>query len=153
MTLVPDQIEFLRRNRYAIVAGIRKDGRPHQTLVLYALEGDDTLIFSSAGDKSKLNIIRRDPRVSFCVIDEEAHMKYTTVYGTAEFVTDHEQVVDSMMRIHSQTRGEPVPESERSEFSERAKREGRTIVRVKITDSLPWSGYVKTINIGSRERK
>jgi PPOX class probable F420-dependent enzyme len=135
--LTPEQIEFLRQNRYAIVAAIRRDGTPQQTLVIYALEDDDTIVFSSGGDRAKLKLLRRDPRISLCVLNEEAHMRYLTVTGTAEFVEDHAQVVEYMLKVHSQLRGEPLPAEERPDFEERARSEGRVIVRVKIEDAIP----------------
>jgi PPOX class probable F420-dependent enzyme len=135
--LTPEQVQFLRQNRYAIVAAIRRDGTPQQTLVIYALDGDDTIIFSSGGDRVKLKLLRRDPRISLCVINEDPHIRYLTVTGKAEFVEDYEQVVESMLKVHTQLRGEPLPEAERPAFEERVRNEGRVIVRVKIEDAIP----------------
>jgi PPOX class probable F420-dependent enzyme len=148
--LTPEQVEFLRHNRYAIVAAIRRDGTPQQTLVIYALDGDDTVIFSSGGDRVKLKLLRRDPRISLCVINEEPHIRYLTVSGRAEFVEDHASVVESMLKIHTQLRGEPLPAAERPAFAERARREGRVIVRVKIEDALPWRPPRSDVNISER---
>jgi PPOX class probable F420-dependent enzyme len=152
MILTPDQAAFLRENRYAVVAALRKDGRPHQTLIIYALEGDDTIIFSSGGDRAKLKLLRHDPRISLCVLSEEPHKRYLTVYGRAEFVERHEDVVAGMLRIHAQLRGEPLPESERPALAARAEREGRVLVRVKIEDALPWRPPRTTVEITERRQ-
>lgn len=135
----PEQQAFLREHRIAVVGAIRRDGRPHLTLVNYAVEDDGTVIFSSAGDRAKIKLLRRDPRVALCVLSEEPHLRYLTVYGrVVAFVEDEQEVLQAMHRIHERTQGGPLPPEHLPALRERIRREGRVIMRIQVDEALPW---------------
>ena len=61
---------FLSEHRLAIVGAVRADGRPQLSPVYYAMDGDDLLI-STTATRAKAKAVRRDDRVSVCVIGEQ----------------------------------------------------------------------------------
>ncbi|HLB27218.1 MAG TPA: TIGR03618 family F420-dependent PPOX class oxidoreductase [Dehalococcoidia bacterium] len=100
--------EFLRRHRLAIVGAVRADGRPQLSPVYYAMDGDDLLI-STAATRAKAKAVRRDGRVTVCVIGEQAPFPYLTVYGRGRIEEDG--AVDVMMSVGGKMAGAPLPES------------------------------------------
>ena len=78
MTLTEKQRAFLEAPRFAVAATISTDGLPHQTVVWYALDGNDELVVSTPRGSLKHRHLLRDPRLSLCV---EEGFRYVTVSG------------------------------------------------------------------------
>lgn len=135
MGLTPEQLQFLREHRLAIIAPLRRDGRPHLTPVYYAVEDDSTLIATTTRDRAKAKLLRRDPRVSVCVVQEGPPFRYVSLAGRAE-VTE-EGVVDVLMRVNANRTRRTIPPEERPLFEERARNEGRVVLRIHIEEVLP----------------
>jgi PPOX class probable F420-dependent enzyme len=78
--------EYLRfmveRPRTAKLATVRADGRPHVAPVWFALDGE-TVIFMTGADTVKGRNLRREPRVTICVDDEQPPFSYAVVEGEA----------------------------------------------------------------------
>jgi PPOX class probable F420-dependent enzyme len=77
---------FLAEPRNIIVAGIRKDGRPHLSPNWFFWDGDKFYV-STTRKRVKYNIFRRDPRVEL-LIDDATGYRYVHVSGTAEIRED-----------------------------------------------------------------
>ena len=75
------QREFLDGPRQAIVATLRRDGTPSQSIVWYARDGD-TLWLSVRPDSVKARHIVRDARVSVLVPTDDGS-GYLRIEGTA----------------------------------------------------------------------
>ena len=71
--------DFLEEVHFAVVATIRKDGLPHQTVMWYALQADGTVLLNTPFDSLKHRHLKRDPRISGCVEDR---YRYVTLRGT-----------------------------------------------------------------------
>jgi PPOX class probable F420-dependent enzyme len=82
--LTPAVRAFLEERRFAVVASIREDGLPHQTVMWYALRGD-TILLNEGRARTRSRHLRRDPRLSLCVEDEG---RYVTLTGTCELQSD-----------------------------------------------------------------
>ena len=83
----PTPIEaFLAEPRNVIVAGIRKDGRPHLSPNWFLWDGERFSI-SITRKRVKYKILNRDPRVELVLDDSTGH-RYVQVSGTAEFLED-----------------------------------------------------------------
>ena len=119
--------KFLAEHRLCIVGYERRGGPPAMTPVYYVMDGDD-IIISTTRSRAKAKQIRRDPMVSVCVLGEAMPFPYLTVYGRGSIEEDG--AVDAMMRIGGAMRGEPVPEAARPAVEQRAKEEGRVVLRV-----------------------
>lgn len=135
-----EEREFLKANRLVIVGLNRKAGPPHLTPVYYVLDGDD-LLMSTTASRLKAKAVRRNPDVSLCVIGEQPPFPYLLIYGRG--TVEEEGAVDTMMQVGARMTGNPVPESARPALEERARKEGRVVLRVRpesIRGSLPRSG-------------
>lgn len=87
--------EFLQAPHFAVVATIAPDGIPHQTVVWYAVSGDD-IIFSVPKDTVKHRNLARDRRMSICV---EEGFRYVTLTGTVALEEDQQAVRAEYMRM------------------------------------------------------
>lgn len=92
MPLTDQQRAFLDQPLNAIVATLRADGLPSQSVVWYLRDGDDIWI-SVRPDSVKAQHLGRDPRVSVLVLSADGGA-YLRLEGTAR--TDG--VVDNAMR-------------------------------------------------------
>jgi hypothetical protein len=99
------------------------------SIVYYVMDGDDILV-STMNARGKAGAVRRNPRVSLCVLDEQWPPTYMVVYCDAEVETDEYSVVDLMMRIAGVMAGNPMPEAVRPMVTEGARREERVVLRL-----------------------
>lgn len=88
--------EILRKGTNGVLAVTGDDGYPYAVPLSYVYD-DGKLYFHGAKTGHKLDAIRRDSRVSFCVVEQDNVVpeEYTTyfgsviVFGRAQEVTDH----------------------------------------------------------------
>src|SRR2546421_4410546 len=71
------------------LATTRKDGRPHVAPIWFVLDDDDTVVFNTGRESVKGRSLRRDPRTSLCVDDQEPPYSFVVVEGS---VTISEQL-------------------------------------------------------------
>jgi len=77
---------FLSEPRNIIVAGIRKDGRPHLSPNWFFWDGGKFYV-STTRKRVKYHVFRRDPRVEL-LIDDATGYRYVRVSGTVEIRED-----------------------------------------------------------------
>lgn len=82
--LTPVLREFLSAPRFAVVATIRPDGTPHQTVLWYELQGNEIMLNTAEGRVKDSNL-RLDQRLSLCLEDG---YRYLTLEGTAQLIED-----------------------------------------------------------------
>jgi len=85
--LTEQQQKFLKEGHLAIVATIREDGTPQQTPTWIDAE-DGRVLFNTAEGRAKPKNLRRDPRVSVCVVDRQNPYRWLSITGTADL--EHE---------------------------------------------------------------
>jgi PPOX class probable F420-dependent enzyme len=78
--------EFLAEPRNVVVAGIRKDGRPHLSPNWFVWDGANFYV-STTRKRAKYHIFRRDPRAELVVDDATGH-RYVEVPATASVRED-----------------------------------------------------------------
>jgi PPOX class probable F420-dependent enzyme len=71
----------------AVLATINPDGSPQTSVIWVGRDGDDLVISSAAGRRKDRNI-RRDPRVSLSVYDQDDPEQYAEIRGTAAVTED-----------------------------------------------------------------
>jgi PPOX class probable F420-dependent enzyme len=71
----------------AVLGTINPDGSPQTSVVWVARDGDDLLISTAAGRRKERNV-RRDPRVSLTVYDQDDPQQYAEVRGLAAVTED-----------------------------------------------------------------
>ena len=86
--------EFLRAEpaRPAILATIRRDGRPHAVPVWYAVDDDGTLLFNSHADTVKVQNLARTGQAVLTVQDDQPPYSYAMLEGTVVLDDDLDQV-------------------------------------------------------------
>jgi PPOX class probable F420-dependent enzyme len=71
----------------AVLATINADGSPQTSVIWVGREGDELVISSAAGRRKDVNI-RRDPRVSLSVYDQQDSEVYAEIRGRATVTED-----------------------------------------------------------------
>ena len=126
---------LLERPRTAKAASTRADKRPHITPVWFDLDGDD-LIFNTWHASAKARDLRRDPRISLCVDDDQPPFSFVTIEGTATLSEDPAELRLWAGRIGARYMGRDQAEA----FAERNGVPGELLVRVTPTRVVAQSG-------------
>jgi PPOX class probable F420-dependent enzyme len=100
---------FLAEPRNVIVAGIRKDGRPHLSPNWFFWDGERFYI-STTRNRVKYPMFRRDPRVEL-VVDDATGFRYVHVSGQVEIREDVRPEL-SRFRAIREKHGRTVPPDE-----------------------------------------
>ena len=116
---------LLDRARTAVLATVRADGRPHVAPVWFDLDGD-TLVFNTGKSTVKGRNMRRDPRVSLCIDEEEPPFQFVVIEGTAELAAEDPDLLYWATRIGGRYMGAGRAE----EYGRRNAAEGELLVRV-----------------------
>ncbi len=122
-----EQDALIRELRWAVVTTLRKDGTPSNSVIFYAVDGDE-LIFSTTKDRVKAKTLKRDPRVAVTVLDEGAPHRFVTIEGAASVVED--DIVPGHVLINRAMRKEPDWEAPEGYVAGLASA-GRVLIRVK----------------------
>jgi PPOX class probable F420-dependent enzyme len=125
---------FVHSHRTAIFGFNRKNDGPAMSVIYYVMDGNDLLISTMEG-RGKTKAVRRNSKVSLCVLDEHWPLTYLLVYGDATIEetvdTNLEKVVTLLMRIMGLMAGTPMPESVREQTRQMALAERRVQLRVR----------------------
>jgi PPOX class probable F420-dependent enzyme len=124
--------EFLRTHREAIIATIRKDGRPQLSNVL-AVYRDGKLLVSTATTRAKYHNLVRDPRVTVLVLGDN-FWQYLVVNGTATFTHLPEARVP-LREYYELASGGPHPDWE--EYDRAMEAEKRVLLSISIDSTYP----------------
>ncbi len=122
---------LLEGARTAVLATVRADGRPHAAPIWFDLDGD-RLIFMTGETTVKGRNMRRDPRVSLCIDDEDPPFHFALIEGAAELVADDPDFLYWATRIGGRYMGADRAE----EFGRRNAVEGELLVRIRPTKIL-----------------
>lgn len=116
---------LLGRARTATLATVRADGRPHAAPIWFDLDGD-TLVFTTGESTIKALNMRRDPRVSLCIDEDEPPFHFVLIEGTAELEADDPDLLYWATRLGGRYMG--VERAE--EYGRRNAVESELLVRV-----------------------
>jgi PPOX class probable F420-dependent enzyme len=127
--------QFVRSHRTCVFGYGRKHDGPSMSVVYYLVDGPDDLLISTMEERGKARAVKRNPKVSICVLDEKWPPTYLQVYCDARIDatmgSDPEHVIDSLMRLYALMADKPMPESARPNAAETARREKRLILRLR----------------------
>jgi PPOX class probable F420-dependent enzyme len=121
--------DFVRKHRTCVFGYNRKDDGPAMTVVYYVIDGDDLLI-STMSARAKARAVRRNPKVSICVLDEQWPLTYLQVYGDAKIEDDFDQAVDVLRRVIDLMAGSDVSATKHAEIEQMVRDEDRVVIRV-----------------------
>lgn len=113
-------IEILKREPRGVLSVIGDDGYPYgMPINQYYNEEDGKLYFHGGKAGHKIDALKRNSKVSFCVYDggtsEDWYLKIRSVivFGTVEFVDDYEKMIAVTRRLcHKFTQDEQYIEDE-----------------------------------------
>ena len=82
---------------YGVIATVRKDGSPHQTVVWVDYDGEDVLVNTAEG-RAKPRHLRANPTASVSVVDPQDAYRWISVSGPAEMTEE-----GALEHIHKQS--------------------------------------------------
>jgi PPOX class probable F420-dependent enzyme len=77
-------LEFIRPRHHAVLMTTRPDGRPQSSPVTCGVDAEGRLVVSTYPERAKAANVRRDPRVSACVLSDDFGGAWVQVDGSAE---------------------------------------------------------------------
>lgn len=98
-------IEFFRPRHKVVLMTTRADGRPQSSPVSCGVDGAGRLVISTYPERAKVTNIRRDPRVSACVLSDDWNGPWVQVDGTAE-VLDLPEALEPLVEYFRSIAGE-----------------------------------------------
>jgi PPOX class probable F420-dependent enzyme len=102
--LTDAQVEFLREPNYAVVATLRPDGTPHQTVVWVDTDGEN-VVFNTNTERAKPRYLERRPYASVLVLDRDDPYRWLAVDGPVEVTEENAEVhIDALALKY---RGDP----------------------------------------------
>jgi hypothetical protein len=109
------------------LAVTRPDGRPHVTPIWFVLDGDD-IVLTTHETSAKGRALRRDPRVSLCVDDQEPPYSFVVIEGTAALSDD----LDDLRAWATVIGGRYMGADRAAEFGARNGVPGELLVRITV---------------------
>ncbi len=126
--------EFLRTHQNAVLATIRKDGRPQLSNVL-AVYDDGVIVVSITETRAKYRNLVRDPRVTV-LVNGNSFWEYLVVDGRAEMVHMPE-ALPGLRRYYEMATGGPHPNWE--EYDQAMELDRRVLLHISIDHMYPLS--------------
>ena len=124
------QAEFLRNPFYGVVATVRDDGSPHQTVVWVDTDDGD-VVFNTAEGRAKPRHMRANPDVALTVVDPANGYHWIGVSGKAELSNDGADAhIDALAKKYLNADSYPF----------RKEGEVRVIVRIRA-DRIETAGF------------
>ena len=127
-----EALDFIRKNTHAVLATIKRDGRPQMSHVSYTLDDDGVIKISVTADRAKTRNLQRDPRATLSIIADNWH-SYLVVEGTGTVIENDPLPV--LRRIYERIRGAPHPNW--AEFDEAMVRDGRVVLSITVDRMYP----------------
>jgi PPOX class probable F420-dependent enzyme len=121
-------LEFLRPRHHAILMTTRRDGRPQASPNTCGVDAEGRIVISTYPERAKAANVRRDPRVSVCVLSDSWDGPWVQVDGTAE-VLDLPEALEPLVEYFRVISGEH-PDWE--EYRQAMRDQGKSLIRVTI---------------------
>ena len=132
--MTPDEArEFLVGNHHAVLATFRSDGRPQLSPVLAVVDDEGRVMVSTRETAMKTKNLRRDPRVSLCLLHNRFFEGWGQVEGRAEIVSLPD-AMDLLVDYYRRASGE---HSDWDDYRAEMEKQRRVIVRFAIERAGP----------------
>ena len=119
-------LEFLRPRHHAILMTTRRDGRPQSSPNSCGVDAEGRIVISTYPERAKVANIRRDPRVSVCVLSPEWNGPWVQVDGTAE-VLDLPAALEPLVEYYRVISGE---HPDWDEYRRAMIEQGKSLIRI-----------------------
>lgn len=118
---------FVREHHRAVLATRRRDGSPQMSIVACNVDDAGRIVVSTRETAMKTKNVRRDPRVSICVLPDDGWRgRWIQVDGTAEVVSLPE-AMEPLVDYYRTTAGE---HPDWGEYRAAMEREKRVLLRI-----------------------
>jgi PPOX class probable F420-dependent enzyme len=124
---------FIRENHRAVLVTRRANGDPQLSPVLCGLDAEGKLNVSTREAAMKVRNLRRDPRVSACMLNDGFFGDWLQIDGTAEIVSLPE-AMELLVDYYRSLAGE---HPDWDEYRAAMERERRVLVRITIERAGP----------------
>jgi PPOX class probable F420-dependent enzyme len=125
--------DFIRENHRAVMMTRRAKGDPQLSPVMCGVDPSGKVALSTREPSMKVKNLRRDPRVSLCVLNDGFFGEWIQVDGTAEIVSLPE-AMDLLVDYYRSLAGE---HPDWDEYRASMERERRVLVRIDIERAGP----------------
>ncbi|MDF2976149.1 MAG: putative pyridoxamine 5-phosphate oxidase-related protein [Actinomycetospora sp.] len=119
---------FLRTRHKAVVVTRRGDGGDQTSPVTLGIDAEGRLLVSSYPERAKVANVRRDPRVSMCVLSDDFDGPWVHVEGDAE-VLDLPDALDPLCEYFRSISGE---HPDWDSYREAMARQGKCLIRLTV---------------------
>jgi PPOX class probable F420-dependent enzyme len=126
-------IEFITPRHHALLMTTRADGRPQASPVACGVDVEGRIVIATYPERVKVRNIRRDPRVSVCVLSDDWNGAWVQVDGTAE-VLDLPEALEPLVEYFRRIAGE---HSDWDEYRQAMRDQGKSLIRVTIESWSP----------------
>ncbi|WP_213450578.1 PPOX class F420-dependent oxidoreductase [Rhizomonospora bruguierae] len=120
--------EFVGPRHRAILITTRADGRPQTSPVTAGLDGQGRLVVASYPERAKARNVRRDPRVTVCLLSDDWTGPWVQLDGTGE-VLDMPHALDGLVEYYRVIAGE---HPNWTEYREAMRRQDKSLIRITI---------------------
>ncbi|SCL28776.1 PPOX class probable F420-dependent enzyme [Micromonospora nigra] len=121
-------LDFIRPRHRVILMTTRADGRPQSSPVSAGVDAEGRLVISTYPERAKASNVRRDPRVSACVLSDDWDGPWVQVDGTAE-VLDLPEALEPLVEYYRSISGE---HPDWDDYRQAMVRQGKSLIRVTI---------------------
>ena len=119
-------LDFVREHHNAVMQTYRRDGSPQLSPIACAVDDDRSIVVSTRETALKTKNLRRDPRVSLCILNEGFYGDWIQVDGRADVVSLPD-ALEPLVEYYRSLRGE---HPDWDDYRAAMAREQRVIVRI-----------------------
>ena len=120
--------EFIRKNHHAVLATYRSDGSPQMSPVAADVDQDGMIVVSTRETAMKTKNLRRDPRASLCVLNDEWYGQWVQADGRATILS-LPQAMEGLIEYYRRVAGE---HPDWDDYRAAMARERRVLLRITV---------------------
>jgi PPOX class probable F420-dependent enzyme len=124
---ISEALDFVRANHHAVLATMRRDGRPQLTPVTVGVDRDGMVLISTRETAMKTKNLERDPWCSLCVLNDGFYGPFVQIEGRAEVV----RLPEAMDGLVDYYRGISGEHPDWDDYRAAMERDRRVLVRVR----------------------
>jgi PPOX class probable F420-dependent enzyme len=130
---IDDARQFLRDNHRAVLATLRRDGRPQLSPVTIGVDDEGFAVVSSRETAYKVKNLRREPWASACVLNDGFFGAFVQIEGTATILSLPE-AMEPLVDYYRRLAGE---HPDWDDYRRAMERDQRVLIRIAIERAGP----------------
>jgi PPOX class probable F420-dependent enzyme len=121
-------VEFLRTRHHAILMTTKADGSPQMSPATSGVDAEGRIVIATYPKRAKVVNIRREPKVSVCLLSDDFGGAWVQVNGVAE-VIDLPDAVEPLVEYFRSISGE---HPDWDEYREAMLKQGKSLIRITV---------------------